>query len=82
MDARTQRLLASIQGYLDNPPPGLPEQLVDQITSTQEMLTAPRYSEESPGERSAREAAERTMPEDVYNEMYADQPDVTQEVGL
>lgn len=72
MDARTANLLQSLQGYLEHPPPGVPEQLISEMNNMHEMLSAPRYSEESPGEQSAREAAQKTMPSDVYERMYGD----------
>ncbi len=80
MDSRTHRLLTSINDYIDNPPPGVPQQLMQEIETAKEMLSAPLYSQESPGEQEAREVAKETMPEDAYEQMYPD--DVTTEVGL
>lgn len=68
MDSRTLKLMNNIDAYLEHPPPGVPDQLVEQITNTKEMLSAPMFSGESPGERESREVAEATMPPDVSDE--------------
>lgn len=72
MDSQTRKLMQSIDAYLENPPREVPEQLIQTITDTREMLSAPLYSEESPGEREAREVGEQAMPEDMANQYYED----------
>lgn len=71
MDARSLKLLSQIDTYLETPPPGVPDQLISSIQDLREMITAPRYSEETPGEREAREVAEQTMPDDTSDEYYS-----------
>ena len=71
MDTSTTKILNAIDAYLEHPPHGAPEQIVDYLGDMREMLSAPRLSEESPGERSAREVAEATMPEEVSEEYYS-----------
>ena len=58
MEAKEARLVQSIQAYLEDPPRDTPEQLLDNLGAVAEMFEAPRYSEETPGEKSAREVAE------------------------
>lgn len=71
MDARSRKLLSQIDTYLETPPPGVPEQIISSIQDLREMITAPRFSEESPGEREAREVSEQTMPQDTSEEYYS-----------
>lgn len=68
MDARTIKLMNSIDDYLDHIPSGVPDQIVQQMQNTKDMLSAPIYSGESPGERAAREVSEANMPEEVSEE--------------
>jgi hypothetical protein len=46
--------------------------MLESMTELKEMITAPRYSQESPGEREAREVAEKTMPEGIPEQYYSD----------
>lgn len=83
MDSRTLKLLNSIDSYLENPPPGAPEQLMQEISNIREMASAPRFTGESPGERVAREVSESTMPPEVaaeYNNDPTEQP--SEDVGV
>lgn len=65
MDSRTRRLVQQIDAYMENPPPGAPEQLLSSAEELKDKLTAPIYDNESPGEKAAREVAEKALPEDV-----------------
>lgn len=73
MDSRTAKLLQQVNAYLESPPHGVPDQLVEQITNTRDMLQAPRYTDESPGQREAREVAEAHMPEEVAKKYFGGQ---------
>jgi hypothetical protein len=73
MDSRTRRLLTSLDAYLEHPPKGAPDTLISQLKETQEMVSAPIFSEESPGEKDAREIAEKNMPPELYEQMYPDE---------
>ncbi len=75
MDAKLNRLLRELDSYLNDPPIDTPPDLLVQLESAKDMLEAPRYSEESPGERSAREIAE-----DVAKELGEDVEEFSPEV--
>lgn len=82
MDARTHRLLSDIQAYIEEPPKGLPEELLGNLKELTEQLEAPRYSEESPGEKSAREVAKDSMDPGVFKEYYPEGVSEENEVGV
>ncbi len=83
MDARSLKLLSQIDTYLETPPPGVPEQLISSIQDLREMITAPRFSGESPGEQEAREVSEQTMPQDTSDEYYSNESESQNEnVGV
>lgn len=83
MDARSRKLLSQIDMYLETPPPGIPDQLISSITDLREMITAPRFAGESPGEREAREVSEQTMPDDTSEEYYSNDTKTSNEnVGV
>jgi hypothetical protein len=63
MDARTRRVVQALDAYLQAPPPGTPQKLLGELENAANMLDAPRLTEESPGEKSAREIAEQKAQE-------------------
>jgi hypothetical protein len=82
MDARTRRFLTALDEYINNdgePRTDLPEPLLESLVDLKEMVEAPRYSQESPGEREAREVAEEHMPEEVVNELYSEDDESSDE---
>lgn len=71
MDAATLRLIQALDAYLEYPRGrGIPNQLKDNVEDLRTMLNAPKYTEESPGEREAREVAAQAMPDDLLDSYY------------
>lgn len=64
-DAATMRLLEALDHYKEFHSRRAPQDLLDQVTEVTDMLRAPRYAGETPGERAAREVAEDHAPADV-----------------
>lgn len=70
MDAARKKLLSAIEAYEETTRGRVPDALKEQISDFKETITAPIYSQESPGERVAREVSEANMPPDVAEQYF------------
>lgn len=59
MDATTQRLVEALQAFHEVNGKTAPEPVLDALSEVENMLVAPRYGPESPGEKEAREVSEK-----------------------
>lgn len=76
MDARTAKVYQALDSFMEVNGASLPDELKEQLTRTKDMLSAPLYSPESPGEEAARQVSEANMPDELSEEYYKDNPDV------